>query len=430
MARDPGQRRRRATEAIDGDEGGMSETRETLAGEGGRDHFTDFDIDSPELNEEYEQVLDSLVQECPVARSRVGSGYWVVSKYDDVRSVAQDWETFTSTKGFIPDKPEGMPFIYPVELDPPYQSRWRTALAPYFSPRAVRAHEEAIVREINDLIDGFAASGECDVVTDLAGPLPGRVFLSCFLGVPLSELSELQGIFQEALFGPIEERPAQWGKAADYMDNYLRKREAEEPRGDLVDAILAGVEDEDGSPCGFDHKVSVLNDFVAGGLGTTTYLLACMIMYLATHPEDRARLAADPSLQTHAVEEMVRVYNPIVGMGRSATKDVKIRDQQLHKGDFVMLSFAAACRDPQYASNPSVIDIDRELPVNAAFGFGPHRCPGLHLARLEATLVMREFLKRIPDFEIAPGQEAKFSTAFVRSMDNLPIVFAPVNTAP
>jgi cytochrome P450 len=390
--------------------------------EGGRDHFADFDFDSSELNDDYDTVLDALVRECPVARSNVGSGYWVVSRYDDVRACAQDWQTFSSAAGFIPDKPEGMPYIYPVELDPPYQTRWRTVLAQYFSPRAVREHEPAIVNHVNALIDTFIDSGRCDAVADFAGPLPGRVFLSCFLDVPLAELSSLQATFHNALFGPVEDRGAEWGRAADYMDGYLRQRLTQPPRGDVIDAVLAGVEDETGTPCSWEHKVSVLNDLVAGGLATTTYLLACMIYHLANHPEDRARLASDSSLHAHAIEEITRIYTPVVAMGRSATVDTEIAGQSIPQGDFVMLSFAAACRDPKIVENPESLDIDRDMPPNAAFGFGPHRCPGLHLARLEAAVVLREFLRRIPNFAVASDDEPTFSTGITRSMDRLPLV--------
>jgi cytochrome P450 len=110
-------------------------------------------------------------------------------------------------------------------------------------------------------------------------------------------------------------------------------------------------------------------------------------------------------------------------MGRSTTIETVIAGQTIPKGDFVMLSFAAACRDPNLVENPESLDIDRDVPASAAFGFGPHRCPGLHLARLEAAVVLREFLRRIPNFAVASGDGPTFSTGITRSIDRLSLVF-------
>lgn len=390
-----------------------------------RDHFTDFDLDSPEFNDDFVDVIDDLARHCPVAKSNVGHGYYVVNRQEDVRAVGQNWEAFSSAEGFQPNRPDGMPFMYPEESDPPYHNRWRTALNGHFSPRVVRSYEGAIREHTNLLIDQFIERGECDFVADFAASLPGRVFFSSYMGVPLDDLPPLIKAIDDALFGPLEGRPQGWGTALGYINAYLERRQHEEPRGDFVDAVLKGVELDTGEPCPWEHKVSVVTDLMAGGLGTTTYLLAGMTHHLATHPDDRARLAKDPALHDRAIEEFVRVYAPVVALARVVTQEVEVGGHTFVKGDWVMLNYAAACRDPHAYDNPKEVDIDRDLPVNAAFGFGPHRCIGSHLARLEGKVVLQELLRRMPEFTLAPGAEVTYTTGLTRAMNNLPLVFAP-----
>jgi cytochrome P450 len=394
---------------------------------GKRDHFSDFDLDSPEFTEEYEQVLGDLVEKCPVAHSKVAGGYWVVSRYEDVRACAQDWETFSSEAGgFEPGRAEAEAKLYPVELDPPYQTRWRNVLGPYFAPRAIREREESIREQADILIDTFIEKGECDFVADFAAHLPGRVFFGTFLGVPFSELQGIQDATDAAMRGPMEGRPAGWDIVGKFLGDYLMQRQEEPPRGDFVDVVLAGVEDHDGQPASFTHKMFIMIDLLAGGIGTTTFLLAGMANHLATNPEDKARLMADPSLHANAVEELIRYYSSIVALGRTAMKDTDVAGQPIAKGDFLMLSFAAACRDPSVFPDPNRIDIDRKIAVNPAFSFGPHRCIGSHVARLEGMVTLERLLARMPDLQLKPGTAPVFSNSTItRNLDSLQLVFTP-----
>jgi cytochrome P450 len=393
----------------------------------GRNHFTDFDLDSREFVEDYEQVLGDLVERCPVARSSVAGGYWVVSRYDDVRSCAQNWQTFSNEGGFEPGRSgEGVDKLYPVELDPPYQTRWRTALGPYFSPRSVRSRESSIREQVNYLIDGFIERGTVDFVEEFAAHLPGRVFFGTFLGVPFEELPPIQSATDDAMRGPMADRAVAWRKVAVFLENYLRRRESEPPRGDFIDVVLAGVDDHDGNPCSWQHKLYILTDLLAGGIGTTTYLLAGIAHHLATHPEDRDALAADRTLWPNAVEELIRYYASIVALGRTANHDTEVAGQKIAKGDFLMLAFAAACRDPKHFQNPHEVDIRRKIQVNPAFSFGPHRCIGSHVARLEAIISLEEMLRRMPDLSLAEGGEPIYSNSTIaRSMDRLVLNFTP-----
>ena len=203
-------------------------------------------------------------------------------------------------------------------------------------------------------------------------------------------------------------------------------RQEEPPRDDFVDVILKGVEDNDGRPCSWDHKLYIITDLLAGGIGTTTYLLAGMAHHLATHPADRDRLAVDPSLHAGAIEEFIRYYASIVALGRTAMRDTEIAGQRIAKDDFLMLSFAAACRDPKIFDDPGTVDIDRQITINPAFSFGPHRCIGAHIARLEASITLREMLRRMPDMAMPEGATRTYSNSTItRNMDSLPLMFTP-----
>ena len=393
---------------------------------GTRDHFTDFDLDSQEFTDDYENVLGSLVAQCPVAHSKVAGGYWVVSRYDDVRQCAQDWQTFSSEGGFEPGRSGDSAKLYPVELDPPYQTRWRNTLGPYFAPRAIRSRTESIREQVTHLIDGFIEKGHVDFIEEFAAHLPGRVFFGSFLGVPYSELASIQRATDDAMRGPMAGRAQAWEQVAAFLDAYLRMREKQPPRNDFVDVVLAGVEDHDGNPCSWEHKLYILTDLLAGGIGTTTYLLAGIAHHLATHPQDRKALTEDRSLWPGTVEELIRYYASIVALGRTAMRDTEVAGQKIAKGDFLMLSFAAACRDPKIFEDPHEIDIRRKISVNPAFSFGPHRCIGSHVARLEAMISLEELLRRLPDIALAAGGEPVYSNSTIaRNIDSLSLTFTP-----
>ena len=397
---------------------------------GGRDHFNDFDLDSPEFRDHYDDVLDELLDKCPVAHSNAFGGYWMVSRAEDVRRCAQDYGTFTNTLGFEPNRSneEGGLKLYPLEIDPPYHTRWRSALGPYFSPRAIRSREANIREQANYLINTFIEKGSCEFVDEFAAQLPGRVFFGSFLGVPFSELNAIQKATDTAMRGAASERAAAWGTVAEFLTSYLKSRESEPPRGDFVDAVLAGVTADDGEPCPWNHKLFVMIDMMAGGLGTTSHVLASIAHHLATRPGDRERVMRDPGLRPSLVEEVIRVYAPIVAVGRTATRDTEVAGQPIKQGDFVMLSQAAASRDPRLVEEPRKVNLDRPAPVNLAFSYGPHRCIGAHVGRLQARVALDEILQRIPDFAVPDGYTPVYSNSSVaRNMDELKLVFTPGN---
>ena len=388
--------------------------------------FENFDLESPEFANNFDEWSAALHEGPGILRSERYGGYWVVTGFEDIRKMCLDWETWTNTQGYEPMRMgDDNAKLYPLEIDPPYQTRWRQSLGKFFSANAIRTRQESIRGFVDGLIDDFVEKGQCDFIDAFAAHLPGQVFFSTMLGVPLSDLPNLQQWADDAVRGPMEGRMEGWNKVGAYLNEYMLERQKQDSRDDFVDAILDGVELENGEPAPWMHKIFVMVDMVAGGLATTTFLLAGMAHYLATHPEDRKRLVDDPSLHPKAVEELIRYYSSILALGRTATRDTEAVGQPIKKGEMVMLAYAVAARDPRVFKNPNTIDLDREIPTNIAFGYGPHRCIGNQLARLNAVTAMGEVLRRLPDLQLAGEEPTWFHSTVTRDILTLPVSFTP-----
>lgn len=384
----------------------------------GRDIYNDFDLDAPVFNEKHVEIIDDLVERCPVAHSQVGEGYYLVAQNKLVREVGQNWRTFSAAKGYMPNRPDGLPYLYPEESDPPLHTAWRTALNPFMGPSTIAPYEATIRADANTLIDRFIDRGECEFVSEFAALLPGWAFFKNVLGVPIDDLDRLVDGVEDGTFNPDPEvRGQKFGFVFQYLGDYLKQRSQEPPRGDMVDMIAAGVPYEDGSDSTWADRVSVLVDMTFGGIATTTYVMASGMHWLAQNPEARKLLIDDPdTYMPRAIEEFSRVFAPVVALGRTCTKDVEIGGRKLKQGDFIMMLYAGASRDPRVVEDPKRIDITRETVLHSAFGVGIHRCIGSNLARLELRATFEEFLRRIPDYTVKPGGEPTYVSGFLRSM--------------
>lgn len=254
-----------------------------------RDFYGDYDMGAEELNtEQYDEILDDLVRNCPVARSEVGEGYWVVNRYADVLKAAGDWRTFTSRTGMMPNRPADMPLWYPIEADPPLHDELRKVLDPFLTPKVLAEFEPAIRKIAHELIDSFIEDGEVELVSQFANLQPGQVFCSVVAGMPAEDMPYLQERFQAGIIGPLELRGVAMTDALNYMTKYIEKRAEEPPRGDVVDAILAF--EWDGEPgYEFIDRAGSLAALTQGGIGTTGMIFAGAMF---TWPSTR-RIGAD-----------------------------------------------------------------------------------------------------------------------------------------
>ena len=382
------------------------------------DFRTDYQLDTPEIAEHWESIVEDLhAAKCPVAHSTVGEGYYVLLRDADVRAAGRDWETFSSRDGFMPNRPEGMPFWYPVECDPPFHDELRAVLNPHLSPRAINSLEPEIRKIANDLIDGFIADGRVDIVDTFSTGLPGLDFAGLIAGLPLEDLPWLQRELNLGLLGPHEGRAAAFGAVQQYMDGYLKKRRDAPRRGDIVDAILELEMDG----YGWEDRCGTLSQLTLGGVGTTGHVIASTIHLLAERPDLRKTLREQPTIDSRAIEELVRVFQSSPHDGRRVQREVEIAGHTFLPGDFVVLGYGAASKDPLVFDDPHNVDLARFPNPHVGFGTGVHRCIGSHLARLQIRCALEEFLKRIPDFVVKPGFTPSYETGITRSMIDLEI---------
>jgi cytochrome P450 len=389
----------------------------------GRDIYNDFDLDDPVFSDKHFEILDDLVAKCPVAHSKVGNGFHLVAQNKLVREVGQNWRTFSAAGGYMPNRPEGLPFLYPEESDPPLHTAWRTALNPFMGPKVVGPYEDQIRADANALIDTFIDKGECEFVSEFGAVLPGWAFFKNVLGVPVEDLDKLVDGVEQGTFHPdLEVRGQKMGFVFEYLGNYLKLRSEQPPRGDMVDMIAAGVTYEDGTESPWEDRVSALVDMTFGGIATTTYVMSSALNWLAENPEARKLLVDDPdTYMPRAIEEFARVFAPVVALGRTCTEDTEIGGETLKKGEFVMMVYAGASRDPAVVDDPKTIDITRESVLHSAFGVGIHRCIGSNLARLELRATFEEWLKRIPEYRVV--EPPTYQTGFLRSMRTLKLAW-------
>jgi len=386
----------------------------------GRDLVNDFDLNAPVFNDRFDEALNFMVRKCPVARSQVGRGYYLINTQDDVRNAAQDWRTFSSARGFIPNRPEGVPYMLPEECDPPIHTRWRHKLNPHFSPKTVAAYEQPVRDDVNALIDRFIDRGECEFISEFGTLLPGWAFFKNVLGLPVDDLAMLVNGVEEGMFHPDpDERARHIAGIFDYLENHMKWRSTQPARGDLIDTILAGVTYDDGTEAPWADKLSILYDLTQGGIATTTFVMGSAIHHLATHPDQRQLLLDDPSLIENAIEEYARFFPPVVALGRTTTRDVEVAGTPIKEGAFVMLTYACASRDPRHMDEPEKIDVRRQGIPHSTFGVGPHRCIGSNLARVELTATLDEWLRRIPHFRVKEGTAPTHVTSVLRSMRSL-----------
>jgi cytochrome P450 len=283
---------------------------------------------------------------------------------------------------------------------------------------------EPIIRGHADrLIDAFIDDGEAEVVSRFANTLPQYVFSVEVAGMDAADMPYLLSAF--SLSGPMEDRAEGFGRGMAKINDYLEQRQNEPPRGDIVDALLA-----------FEHegysradKIGTMSQLTIGGIGTTGYAFSGGLYHLATHPEDRKALAADPSGIPRAIEEFLRLYLGAPNMARRATVDTEVSGVTIPAGDRVLLSFGAANRDPRAVEgDPNVVDITRKPMGHLAFGAGVHRCVGSSLALVILRVGFEQFLARIGDFRVPDGFEPVYETGNTRHMATLPLLFAAGGT--
>ena len=387
---------------------------------------TDFDHVDPVWAADPYPIWEDLRQRCPVAHSDRYGGTWLPVTHELVSEVAYDTEHFTSRSIVVSERrpgPEDLPAPIgvspPISSDPPYHGLIRRMLLPAFTPKPVDALEPFTRQLCRDLLAETEGKTSFDAATEYAGHIPVQV-IARFLGFPETDAHLFRGFIRtvlEEVDRPAEEREAMFEELDGYMDVQIADHRAH-PRDDLtsflIDAEIAG------SKLSEEHIRGTMTLLMIAGIDTTWSAIGASLWHLARHPADRRRLAAEPELMTTAVEEFLRAYAPVT-MARLVAKDFDFHGHPFKEGDWLLLPFPAANRDPAVFENPGQVQLDRAKNRHAAFGLGRHRCLGSNLARMELRVALEEWLARYPDFELSDPAAVTWAGGQVRGPRTLPV---------
>ncbi len=388
---------------------------------------TDFDVLSPEYVADPYGIWDELRRTCPVAHTERRGSTWLPTRYQDVVDLAHDVEHFSSTeisvipfRGERSDDPVLLYGLPPISADPPLHTWTRRLLLPWFSHTRVAGYEAMTRALCAELVDGFVAAGSTDAARHYAQQIPVRVIAS-ILGVPASLSDSFTGWVRDVL--EFADDPVRRARGVNGLINFFIEevtRRKTEPGDDLLSDLLHS--EFEGRPVDERLVLGVAALVLIAGVDTTWSAIGSSLWHLATHPEDRERLATHPEAMPLAIEEFLRAYSPVT-MARLVTGDIEFGGCPMRAGDKVLMNFPAANRDPEVFEGPDQVRLDRELNRHVAFGSGIHRCAGSNLARMELRVALEEWLARIPEFGLAEGAEVTWAGGQVRGPRQLPVVF-------
>jgi cytochrome P450 len=400
------------------------------------DWADDYDIFDPSYVANPFPVWEDLRGRCPVPHTERWGGSWMPVRYADVSAVAHDTDHFTSMEVLVtpaPEPPEGMEDEMqlqlggdvqapPITSDPPDHAWARRLILPAFSPKAVAPYEP-ITRELcRTLVEGMLADGRGDAAEGYAQQIPVRI-IAKMLGIP-DDLSDtftrwVRGILELGATDP-ELRQESFMEVITYLFGVLEERRANPGGEDIISQLLAA--DVEGEPVPDYHILGTCMLILLAGIDTTWNSIGSALWHLATHPEDRKRLVAEPELMPIAVEELLRAYAPVT-MARLVKEEIEIDGRTLCPGERVLLSFPAANRDPDVFPDADKVVIDRAQNRHIAFGAGIHRCAGSNLARMELRVAIEEWLRAVPEFSLEDPSKVTWAGGQVRGPRTLPVVF-------
>jgi cytochrome P450 family 142 subfamily A polypeptide 1 len=355
---------------------------------------------------------------------------WGITRYDDLKAISKKPEVFSNAGGIRPD---AMAFPMMIDMDDPAHVQRRKLVNKGFTPRRVSESEPAVRRACDEIIDAVCEKGECDFVMDIAAWLP-MIMIGDALGVAPEDRGKLlrwSDDMLRGLSGTPEGLEAATNTFIEY-DGWCRQAIAArrtEPTDDLlsvlVHAEVDGVRFED------DEIIHESLLILIGGDETTRHVITGGMYQLLVHPQQRDRLADDPSRIPGAVEEMLRWVSPIKNMARTVTRDTEVRGRTLEAGQKLLLLYPSANRDEDVFADPFTFDVARQPNEHVAFGFGTHYCLGNSLARLELRVMFEQLLARLPDIALAGGaggEPALRASNFISGYEEMPVRFTP--TAP
>lgn len=348
---------------------------------------------------------------------------WYLLHYDDALPALQDWQTFSSQSvAHITTGPRQK--MIPEELDPPEHTKYRQLLSGPLSPGNVAKMEDHIRARIRSIAEGIADKGKVDFVAEVSRQYPTSIFMD-FIGMPMEHLDDLISLAHQVQHTPAlaegaaEKRVAGTMGILNYFNEALQEKR-KNPKEDLLTKLTQA--NIDGQPLS-DADLNAMGFLLyLAGLDTVANVLSYSFMHLAKNPDLRHDLITHPEKWPMAVEEFLRFYT-LPTTVRVVTKDVNYAGCPMKAGDRIVVPLVPINRDPDQFENADKFIPDREHNRHLAFGGGPHRCVGSHLARVELRVAMEEWHKIIPDYSIEEGVIIREHVGSVAGIENLPLVW-------
>jgi 4-methoxybenzoate monooxygenase (O-demethylating) len=352
-------------------------------------------------------------------------GVWATGRYEHVRDILTDWQTFMSGAGvgLIDLRVDAWrPPSLLLEADPPDHTVVRQIIERVLSPRAVKILRQKFQARAETLVDRLVGAGSFDAMEELARVFPVEAFAD-EVGVPEEGRANLLP-YGDMVFngqGPRNEYfHAAMENAAEVQEWIMAscRRENLTPGGfgaQIYEAADAGEITE-------EQALMLVRSFLSAGLDTTMSALGNAVYLLATNPGQLDVLRADPSLARPAFEETIRLETPVQVFSRTATRSTEVGGVGIAEDQRVMIFFGAANRDPRRWDNPDAFDIRRKASGHLAFGLGIHGCVGKPVARIEGEAVLGALARKVGSIELV-GEPERHLNNTVRSFESLPVIF-------
>jgi cytochrome P450 len=332
------------------------------------------------------------------------NGFYYLTRREDVLAALRNPNVFSSRLAL---QPPGYPLpVLPLAFDPPEHTRYRKILQPYFSPQGLSKSRPVLQRHAAEMIAALAGRGECEVMADFARLYPFQVFLDLY-GLPVEHRDYLIGLKDAVVADKTylsEDDMEKGHELLAYLSDAIEQRR-QNPGSDMLSRVMTGGGDfTDLELLGMSHLL------ILAGLDTVTAAIGFSLFELARRPQLRAALRDNPRQTRVFIEEIVRLEPSAPVAPRVTTEYVNVGGMTLPPGTHVRLCMAAVNRDGSDTWSTDELVMDGKVHRHWGFGGGPHRCLGSHLARIELTIIVAEWLKEIPDFELPEGYtpEIKF----------------------
>jgi cytochrome P450 family 142 subfamily A polypeptide 1 len=354
-----------------------------------------------------------------------GVGAWGITRYTDIRYVSNQHKLFSSAGGSRPDAP---PVPSMINSDGREHAERRATNRAQFSPSGVARYEKYVRDTAIELIESVVTQQHCDLVADLALPLPMRV-IGRMMDLPAHDYARLVH-WSDLIATGFANMPAEFESkvlaAAKEFEAYITdwfERREQQPGDDLLSAIVNAK--VGGIALGHKDKIHEALLLLVGGDETTRHVITGGVVELLDNPEQLRALASDFSRIPAAVEEMLRWVTPVKTLARTVVSDTQLGGQALSAGERLILLYESGNRDESIFESPDVFDIARQPNRHLSFGgFGPHHCLGAHLARLEIRVMLEEMLRRLPKLKkVGAGTPVKRYGTFVLGFETVPVEF-------